>query len=75
LTPPEQRPSVFMVGTREYDPQKMGYRTDAADSTFRFDTSVKGNSNTGHPFGTKHTPEEKQDLMEFLKRLGRTSSS
>jgi cytochrome c peroxidase len=75
LTPPEQRPSTFMVGTREYDPQKMGYRMDAADSTFRFDTSVKGNSNAGHPFGTKLTPEEKQDLMEFLKRLGRTSSS
>lgn len=75
LTPPEQRPAAFLVGTRQYDPQKMGYRTDAADSTFRFDTTLKGNSNAGHPFGTKLKPEEKQDLMEFLKRLGPPSAS
>ena len=74
LTPPEQRPAAFLVGTREYDPQKMGYRTDVPNScanctSFSFDTTKPGNSKQGHPFGTTLKPEEKQALMEYLKRL------
>jgi hypothetical protein len=74
LTPPEQRPSSFPVGSREYDPQKMGYRTDmpnpcAKCTLFTFDTTKPGNSKLGHPFGTTLKPEEKQALMEYLKRL------
>jgi cytochrome c peroxidase len=66
LTPPADRPKTFMVGSREYDAKKLGYR---ADQGWVFDTTLKGNSNQGHPFGTTLKPEEKEDLMEFLKRL------
>lgn len=68
LTPPADRPKIFMMGSREYDSKKIGYRTDKADG-FAYDTARKGNSNQGHPFGTTLKPEEKEDLMEFLKTL------
>lgn len=71
LTPPDQRPQAFLVGTREYDPRNLGYRTD--QNGFTFDTTKAGNRNTGHPFGTTLKPEEKEDLLEFLKRLGSSS--
>jgi cytochrome c peroxidase len=67
LTPPAERPKTFAVGTREYDTKKLGYRTDKPG--WIFDTTKKGNSNQGHPFGTTLKPEEKEDLLEYLKRL------
>jgi hypothetical protein len=36
---------------------------------FRFDTTVPGNSNTGHLYGTDLTDSEKDDLVEFMKGL------
>jgi len=68
LAPPAQRPQAFLLGTRQYDPKKLGYRTDQPG--FTYNTTKKGNSNMGHPFGTTLKPEEKEDLLEFLKRLG-----
>jgi hypothetical protein len=70
LTPPAERPKTFMVGAREYDAKKLGYR---ANQGWTFDTTLKGNSNQGHPFGTTLKPEEKEDLLEFLKRLSPSS--
>jgi hypothetical protein len=35
---------------------------------FVFDTRRPGNRNTGHPWGTDLTAEQKQQLLEFLKR-------
>jgi len=67
LTPPDQRPKAFSIGTRQYDPKKLGYRTDQPG--WLFDTTKKGNSNLGHPFGTTLTAQEKEDLLEFIKRL------
>ena len=32
-------------------------------------TSVAGNSNEGHLYGTQLSDDEKRDLMEFLKTL------
>ena len=68
LLTPEQRPQAFLLGSREYDPKKLGYRTDQPGWTF--DTRKTGNSNAGHPFGSALKPEEKEDLLEYLKRLG-----
>jgi len=72
LTPPAERPKTFSVGSREYDPKKLGYLTDQPG--FMFDTSKTGNSNQGHTYGTTLKPEEKEDLMEFLKRLSLDST-
>ena len=34
-----------------------------------FDTSVPGNSNAGHEYGTDLSPDDKRALLEFLKTL------
>jgi hypothetical protein len=36
---------------------------------FTFDTSLRGNSNAGHPYGTQLKDEEKRQLLEYLKTL------
>jgi processive rubber oxygenase RoxA-like protein len=73
LTPPAARPRTFSLGSREYDVQKLGYRTTpdpkAPAPAFEFDTSQTGNSNAGHVYGTTLSDEDKWALIEFLKTL------
>jgi hypothetical protein len=74
LLHPEERPARFLVGNREFDPGKVGYRTDAGSgkNEWTFDTSQPGNSNLGHAgekFGTLLPAEEKAALLEYLKTL------
>lgn len=65
----EFRPDTFMVGSREFDPQKVGLRSSGYDG-FLFDTSVRGNSNAGHEYGTKEmSKEDRLNLLEYLKTL------
>lgn len=75
----ECRPANFMVGSREFDPVKVGLRSEGYEG-FRFDTTLPGNANTGHEYGTADTVEdgkplpalteqERLDLLEYLKRL------
>jgi len=74
LTPPAQRKSSFMVGSKKYDPVNVGYVTE--ESPFKTGKLVvsgadvqPGNSNAGHDFGTQLTDEEKWQLIEYLKQL------
>jgi hypothetical protein len=79
LSPVAERPKRFYLGNREYDPVKVGYQTDSNFvGAFRLDTSVRGNSNSGHEFnsgagkgiiGPLLTPDERRALIEFLKSL------
>jgi hypothetical protein len=73
LTPPANRPKLFMLGSREYDVQKLGYVTtvDAKSPApaWEYDTSQVGNANTGHVYGTNLPDDEKWALIEFLKAL------
>jgi hypothetical protein len=78
LSPVSERPAKFYLGNREYDPVNVGYRTDKLDGGFEFDTSIRGNHNTGHEFsdekkegviGPKLTPEERRALVEYIKTL------
>lgn len=69
LLPPEQRAKTFFVGSREFDPKSVGYKSAEAPNLFRFDTSIPGNSNAGHEYGTQLTDEERWDLVEYLKTL------
>jgi hypothetical protein len=57
------------VGHREFDPKKVGYVDAPAKVVWEFDTSVSGNRNTGHEYGTGLTDEQKWDLVEYLKTL------
>lgn len=77
LSPVAERPKAFCLGDREYDPVQLGYRTQCTDGTFRLDTSIPGNLNTGHEFkdgapgpgvlGRGLSHQERLDLIEFLK--------
>lgn len=73
LLPEEQRPKRFPVGHYEYDPVKLGYRTDIKDDDpeFRsmFDVSYPGDSNVGHLYGTELEDKERWDLLEYIKTL------
>ena len=75
LLHPDARPARFAVGSREFDPAKIGYRNDldaAGTNVWIFDTSQPGNSNIGHSgdlFGTTLPEDQKSALLEYLKRL------
>lgn len=72
LEPPDKRPTLFWRGYDVYDQGRVGFVSsgkDAEKSGFRYDTSVNGNSNQGHLWGTDLTPEDKKALIEFLKSL------
>jgi hypothetical protein len=66
---PEDRPKTFHVGSREFDPVKVGYDTREGPGTSLLDTSLPGNSNVGHPFSADLDHESRLDLVEFLKTL------
>jgi mono/diheme cytochrome c family protein len=72
LEPPERRPRLFHRGYNLYDPVKLGYLSHGSEAErvgFRYDTTVSGNGNQGHVYGTTLTDREKWDLIEFLKTL------
>jgi len=64
----EYRPDVFVVGSREFDPIKVGFRNAGYPGTV-FDTSLRGNGNQGHEYGTGFTKIERDALVEYLKTL------
>jgi hypothetical protein len=64
----KERPTTFNVGTREYDPVRLGYiNLVDPNRSFTFDTTQPGNSNLGHEYGTNLSEEQKMDLIEYLK--------
>ncbi len=72
LLPAEQRPAKFAVGWLEYDPAKVGHKSDptGANVPYVYDTSLPGNSNQGHEFGTSTLNEaQRLELLEYLKTL------
>ena len=79
LLPAERRSAAFHVGSREFDPRRVGFDAAAAEGRFRFDTSLPGNSNRGHEFrdgprrggviGPALSEDERWELIEFLKTL------
>lgn len=66
LKPPSARLAGFHVGTVEYDPDNMGYLDGGP---YFLDTSLPGNSNTGHTYGVDLPDDDKRALLEFLKSL------
>jgi hypothetical protein len=72
LLPPEKRSPSFMVGSRKYDADNVGYVT--TETPYKDGTLVvtqPGNSNAGHkyPADKELTPEERKALLEYLKQL------
>jgi hypothetical protein len=64
----EYRPDQFQVGSREFDPEKVGFKSSGY-AGFTFDTRRVGNSNAGHTYGTSLSNDERKDLLDYLKSL------
>jgi hypothetical protein len=79
LSPVAERPKLFQLGQRDFDPVRVGYSDTPIAGGSRLDTSIRGNWNIGHEFadrpgepgviGRALTPQERMDLIEFLKTL------
>jgi hypothetical protein len=66
------RVKEFYVGSWVFDPVNVGVTSVAEEGgvpMFLFKTSIVGNSNAGHNFGTTLTAEQKKQLIEYLKSL------
>lgn len=69
LQTPDKRVTVFNVGSWEIDPVKVGFVTTPEPATSKFDTTLPGNSNSGHEYGTDLSDQEKWELIEYIKTL------
>jgi len=73
LEPAESRPKVFYRGDDVFDQAKVGFRSDAPEDKgrkyFRYDTSLPGNGNGGHDYGTKLAEADKRAIVEYMKRF------
>jgi len=79
LSPVNERPTLFYLGNKQYDPVKLGLNTDALEGATEFHTDRAGNSNSGHEFndgpkgngiiGRKLSEEERMQIIEYLKTL------
>ena len=79
LSPVSERPKVFYLGNKDYDPVKLGLNTDPLLGATEFRTDLPGNSNAGHEFndgprgngviGPKLSEEERMEIIEYLKKL------
>lgn len=69
LQAPDARVKTFHVGSRKLDPRDVGLDSTPSDGTFALDTTLHGNSNAGHAYGTTLGDDEKWALIEYLKTL------
>jgi len=79
LSPAVERPKVFYLGSKQYDPVKLGLNTEPLKGASEFRTNMPGNSNAGHEFndgpkgngviGRKLSVEERTQIIEYLKTL------
>ena len=73
LDRPARRPKTFYRGYDVYDQDDVGFVHDvpAEDglSYSEYDTSLPGNSNSGHDYGLDLSDEETDALLEYLKTL------
>jgi hypothetical protein len=66
LLPAAERAKVFKRGSQDFDTAEMGY---ADAGPYVFDTGMRGNSNSGHEYGSQLSAEQKRELTEYLKTL------
>lgn len=72
LEPAGLRPKVFFRGYDLLDPVKVGFVSEGAEALrvgTRHDVELRGNSNAGHEYGVNLSPQQKEDLVEYLKTL------
>lgn len=67
LLPADQRPTTFLVGSRELDTEKVGFKSSGYPQGFTFDTRLPGNSNRGHEYAAGKTPQPNGERLPALK--------
>lgn len=66
LTKPADRLKSFQVGSVEFDARTLGFKNEGPST---LDTSLPGNRNTGHDYGTDLSESDKLALIEYIKTL------
>jgi hypothetical protein len=72
LEPPASRPRAFLRGSDVIDAVRGGFTSPPCDPAmpqvtgFCFDTTLPGNGNGGHLYGTEFSTPEKADLLAYL---------
>jgi hypothetical protein len=77
LLPPSDRPKSFYMGTREFDPVKVGFKTEqSAENSFLFRVfddqgkPIQGNLNSGHDYNNAGlSAADREALVEYMKGL------
>jgi hypothetical protein len=72
LNGPAERPAVFYRGYDLIDAENGGFISKGPEAErvgWRYDTDVPGNGNAGHLYGVDLKPNEKDDLLAYLKTL------
>lgn len=78
LSPVSQRAQKFWVGLDDFDPVRLGLGAKSNNMGFMMDTSITGNSNSGHEFnstsgagviGRLLSHNERMAIIEYLKAL------
>jgi len=73
LEAPDKRPQTFYRGFDVFDQKKVGFVYDVPSEGnrqyFKFDTNLPGNGNGGHIYGVDLSAEEKEALVEYMKKL------
>ncbi len=69
LLPPEQRSKSFYVGSRNFDPKKVGFETGPSADAAEFKAEGTGATNSGHSYGKELTEAERWAMLEYLKSL------
>ena len=79
LSREEDRPTTFQTGRVQFDPVLLGLARGDAPGSFRLDTTIPGNRNTGHQFrddggvgviGPALSDEDRFAIIEYLKVMG-----
>ena len=75
MLPAAERSVKFRLGCWNFDPINVGVDDEHCPAPFEFDTSLTGNLNTGHEYGTGKDglpmlgEEERRAVLEYLKTL------
>jgi hypothetical protein len=71
LNPPARRPPVFYRGNDVFDPSGVGFVSNVPELGGRrfsqYDTTLPGNGNGGHEYGTTLPDGDKDAIVEYLK--------
>jgi mono/diheme cytochrome c family protein len=71
LEPGDRRPTVFYRGYDVFDQVNVGFVSNVPEADgqvfFRYDTSIPGNGNSGHEYGTTLPDADKRAIVEYMK--------